>query len=329
MTAPRETAPDVDLAREAAVERLEAAGAGEIEGALVLGSGLSYLADEIDDPVRVPYDAIPGFPRSTVEGHAGNFVVGELEGVRVGFAQGRFHLYEGYPAAAIVLPVRVLHGLGARWLLVTNAAGSLDRRVGPGSLMAIRDQINLQFANPLIGRSPEAIDDPFPDMSAAYDPGLLERLRGAAMERGVRLHEGVYVGVSGPSYETPAEVRMLAAIGADAVGMSTVGETIAAVEVGLAVAGVSLITNYATGITAAPLDHAEVTEVAEATHDVLEGVVRAFVREGATLPIEKYSLDRKAELLLNNAVDEEDYTRAREEVKRLGLDPDSIAHEPP
>lgn len=281
MTVPREAGPDVERARDTAVERLEAAGAGEIEGAFVLGSGLSYLADEIDDPVRVPYDEIPGFPRSTVEGHAGNFVIGELEGARVGFAQGRFHLYEGYPTAAIVLPVRILHGLGARWLLVTNAAGSLDPRMGPGSLMAIRDQINLQFANPLIGRPPEEIDDPFPDMSAAYDPELLERLRGAAIERGVRLHEGVYAGVLGPSYETPAEVRMLGELGADAVGMSTVGETIAAAEAGLPVAGISLITNLATGIAEAPLDHAEVTEVAGATQDVLEQLVRAFVREVA------------------------------------------------
>jgi len=272
---------DVAAAGGAALERLEAAGAGPIAGALVLGSGLSYLADELDDAVRIPYAEIPGFPQSTVAGHAGNFVVGGLEGVRVGFAQGRFHLYEGYDPAAIVLPVRVLHGLGARWLLVTNAAGSLDPRLGPGSLMAIRDQINLQFANPLIGRTPGRIENPFPDMSAAYDPDLADRLLGVALGEEIPLHEGVYVGVLGPSYETAAEVRVLARIGGRAVGMSTVPEAIAAAEVGLPVAGVSLITNYATGITDRPLDHAEVTEVATATRGVLERVVRGFVREEA------------------------------------------------
>jgi purine-nucleoside phosphorylase len=263
---------------EAARALLEGAGAGRVEGALVLGSGLSYLADQLTDRVTVPYDDIPGFPSSTVTGHAGNFVAGELEGVRVAMAQGRLHLYEGWPPAEVVLPIRVCHALGAGWLLLTNAAGSLDRRNAPGTLMAIHDHVNVQFTNPLIGRDPGGIENPFPDMSNAYDAGLRERLHEVALAEGILLREGVYGGVLGPSYETPAEIRFLRRIGVDAVGMSTVGEVIAAAELGLPVAAVSLLTNYAAGLSSTPLTHEEVTEAAKARRSEVELLVRGFVR---------------------------------------------------
>ncbi|MFN2384152.1 MAG: purine-nucleoside phosphorylase, partial [Gemmatimonadota bacterium] len=235
-------------AAAAAIERLRAAGALPVAGALVLGSGLSWLADELQDAVTLPYADIPGFPVSTVPGHRGAFVVGSLDGVPVAAAQGRLHLYEGYDAAAAVLHLQVLRALEPQWLLLTNAAGSLDERLGPGSLMAIRDHINLQFSNPLRGRAPAAVTNPFPDLCRGYDPVLLARLHQAALAEGIRLAEGVYAAVLGPSYETPAEVRFLREIGADAVGMSTVAEVIQAAEWGLPVAAVSLITNLGTGL---------------------------------------------------------------------------------
>jgi purine-nucleoside phosphorylase len=263
---------------EAARVRLEEAGAGRVDGALVLGSGLSYLADQLAGAVTVPYHDIPGFPRSTVAGHAGNFVVGDLEGVRVVMAQGRFHLYEGWLPAQIALPVRVCHALGARWLLLTNAAGSLDARNAPGTLLAIRDQVNLQFANPLVGRDPSSIVNPFPDMSNAYDASLLARFHEVALAERILLREGVYGGVPGPSYETRAEILFLRRIGIDAVGMSTIGEVVTAAELELPAAGISLLTNYAAGLAAEPLTHQEVTEMAETKRPEIERLVRGFVR---------------------------------------------------
>lgn len=262
---------------EAALNHLLEAGAGKIESGLILGSGLSFLADELADPIVVCYSDIPGFPRATVPGHAGNFVIGRLDDARVGMAQGRFHAYEGYDPATVVLPVRVLHLLGARELLLTNAAGSLHRIHPPGTLMAIRSHINLQFASPLLGRSPERIENLFPALMAIYAPELLERLHTAALAERIAVREGVYGGVLGPSYETPAEVRFLRRIGADAVGMSTVGEVIAAGELGLPVAGVSLLTNLASGIGRHALSHAEVTHVAERVRHRFARLVRRFV----------------------------------------------------
>jgi purine-nucleoside phosphorylase len=263
----------------AALDRIQRAGAGPIEVAMVLGSGLSVLADHLEDSVRVPYREIEGFPRSTVPGHAGNFVVGTLEGRTVGMAQGRFHLYEGYDAREVVLPVRVLHALGARALLVTNAAGSLDRRRPPGTLMAIRDQMNLQFANPLAGSHPTGrAARMMIERTETYDPALLALLHATALEHTIRLREGVYAGLPGPTYETPAEIRFLKRAGADAVGMSTVGEAVAAASLGMPVAGVSLLTNYAAGLTRRHLTHDEVTRVAERTRHRLERLVRGFVR---------------------------------------------------
>ena len=262
---------------EKARDALIRAGAGEIEAGLILGSGLSFLAEELADPVVVCYRNIAGFPRTTVPGHAGNFVVGRLDSVMVGMAQGRFHVYEGYDPASVVLPVRVLHLLGARHLLLTNAAGSLDPRNPPGTLMAIRDHINLQFANPLLGRKPERIRNLFPRLTAVYSPDLLAGLHAAALEEGILLREGVYIGVLGPSYETPAEIRFFRRIGADAVGMSTVGEVVAAGEIGLPVAGVSLLTNLAAGLSPRGLSHDEVTMVAQRVRKRFARLVRRFV----------------------------------------------------
>jgi purine-nucleoside phosphorylase len=262
-----------------ALERLEEAGAGRIEVAMILGSGLSVLADHLEDPVKVPYARISGFPRSTVPGHAGNFVVGSLEGRRVGMAQGRFHYYEGYAAGEVVLPVRVLRELGAGALLVTNAAGSLDRRRPPGTLMAIRDQINLQFANPLAGSHQTGrAARMMVEHTETYDPRLLGLLHQTALAERIRLREGVYAGLSGPNYETPAEIRFLQRIGADAVGMSTVGEAVAAAALELPLAGVSLLTNFAAGLSRRKLHHDEVTEVAERTRHRLERLIRGFLR---------------------------------------------------
>jgi purine-nucleoside phosphorylase len=263
----------------AAHDKLQKAGVRRIEVAMVLGSGLSVLADHLDDPIKVPYAKIDGFPRSTVPGHAGNFVIGSLEGRIVGMAQGRFHLYEGYETDEVVLPIRVLHELGATALLVTNAAGSLDRRRPPGTLMAIRDQINLQFAAPRTGVHPiERAARVMAGQPGPYDPALLGLLHETALEERIRLREGVYVGLPGPTYETPAEIRFLKQIGADAVGMSTVGEAVAAASLGLPVAGVSLLTNYAAGLTRRHLSHDEVTHVAERTRHRLERLIRGFLR---------------------------------------------------
>ncbi len=263
----------------AALDRIEDAGARRIEVALVLGSGLSVLAEHVEDPVVVPYRDIDGFPRSTVPGHAGNFVVGRLEGRVVGIAQGRLHLYEGYDPRAVVLPVRVLRALGAETLVVTNAAGSLNKRRPPGTLLAIRDQINLQFANPLAGSHPYGrAARMMVEHAETYDRGRLALLHEVATEERIRLREGVYAGLLGPSYETPAEIRFLQRIGADAVGMSTVGEAVAAASLGLPVVGVSLLTNYAAGMAHRHLHHEEVTRTAERTRHRLERLIRGFLR---------------------------------------------------
>lgn len=263
----------------AALDRLDEAGAGRIEVGMILGSGLSVLAEHLEDSVKVAYGEIEGFPRSTVPGHAGNFMVGSLEGRIVGMAQGRFHLYEGYAASEVVLPVRVLSALGAATLLITNAAGSLDRRRPPGTLMAIRDHINLQHANPLAGsRQTGRAARMMVEHTETYDPALLRLLHETALEERIRLREGVYAGLAGPIYETPAEIRFLQRIGVDAVGMSTVGEAVAAASLGLPVAGVSLLTNYAAGLSRRHLSHDDVTQVAERTRHRLERLIRGFLR---------------------------------------------------
>ena len=226
---------------------------------LVLGSGLGAMAEEIADPVAIPYAEIPGFPRSTVAGHAGRLVAGMVNGVEAVAMQGRFHLYEGWEPSMVALPIRVLAALGAGTLVVSNAAGGLRPGMKAGDLMLIADHLNLMGKNPLTGPT-LAGEERFPDMSAPYDAELRREAAALALEQRIRLDEGVYAAVLGPSYETPAEIRMLRTLGADAVGMSTVPEVIAARALGLRVLGISLISNLAAGISPVPLSHAEVMQ---------------------------------------------------------------------
>ena len=233
---------------------------------VVLGSGLGAVADAVEDAIVVGYEDLPGFPRPTVPGHAGRAVLGSIAGVPVAVLQGRAHLYETRPPGdleALRVPVRALRAAGAEILVLTNAAGSLRPSVGPGALMAITDHINMTGVNLLMGPNDDALGPRFPSLRDAYDPVLLDLLRESAREVGVDLAEGVYLGVTGPSFETPAEIRAYATLGADAVGMSTVQETILARHCGLRVAAVSVITNLAEGMTDEPLDHEQTLRAAE------------------------------------------------------------------
>jgi len=230
---------------------------------VVLGSGLGAFADAVEDPVVVSYEDLPGFPRPSVEGHAGRAVLGSIGGVPVAVLQGRAHLYEGGSLDALRAPVRALRAAGASVLVLTNAAGSLRSDVGPGRLMAITDHINLTGVNLLAGPNDSSIGPRFPSLRDAYDPALLGLLRGCAADIGVALAEGVYLAVSGPSFETPAEIRAFRVMGADAVGMSTVQETILARHCGMRVAAVSVITNLAEGMTDEPLSHDQTLRAAQ------------------------------------------------------------------
>ena len=230
---------------------------------VVLGSGLGAVADAVEDPTVVGYEELPGFPRPTVEGHFGRAVLGRVGDVPVAVLQGRAHLYEGGDPEALRVPVRALRAAGASILVLTNAAGSLRPEVGPGSLMAITDHINMQGTNLLIGPNDEAIGPRFPALRDAYDPALLDALRKSAQELAIPLAEGVYLAVAGPAFETPAEIRAYRVLGADAVGMSTVQETIVARHSGLRVAAVSVITNLAEGMTDEPLSHEQTLRAAQ------------------------------------------------------------------
>ncbi len=249
--------------------------------ALVLGSGLGALAGEIAAEVTIPYGEIPSFPRSTVEGHAGRLVLGQLEGKPVVAMAGRVHYYEGYTLAEVVFPIRVMRALGAGVLLVSNAAGGINRQCHAGDLMIIADHINFMGANPLMGPNDPALGPRFPDMSAAYDQALVELAERAALAEGLVIRKGIYVGVSGPSYETPAELRMLGRWGADAVGMSTVPEVIAARHMGMRVLGITAITDMATGEQVAPVTHEEVIAVAKQVEPKFIRLVKRVVKEMA------------------------------------------------
>jgi purine-nucleoside phosphorylase len=247
-------------AARAAADRVRARLAGEPPvAALILGSGLGGLANQIEGAQRMPFAAIPGFPTATVAGHAGVLIAGKVSGRRVLALAGRFHMYEGHAAALAAFPTRVLHALGARTLIVSNAAGGVRRTLRPGDLMLIRDHLNFMFRNPLLGPI-TAGETRFPDMSAPYDPELCAMTLEVARANKIPLTEGVYCGLLGPSYETPAEVRMLALMGADAVGMSTVPEVIVARSLGMRVLGVSCVTNMACGLSTTPITHADVIE---------------------------------------------------------------------
>lgn len=247
--------------------------------AIVLGSGLGGLADRITDPVRMGYRDVPGFPLATVQGHGAELVAGGLAQQTVLVQSGRFHMYEGHDAATCALPIRVFAMLGIPVVVLTNAAGGIRRTFMPGTLMLIADHVNLTFRNPLFGPVLPG-EERFPDMSDPYDPGLRAVARTVARERGVRLEEGVYAGLLGPSYETPAEIRMLERLGADAVGMSTVVEVVAARARGLRCVGISIITNAAAGISAEKLSHTEVMETAERVNGALASLLEGIVARG-------------------------------------------------
>ncbi|AMW05307.1 purine-nucleoside phosphorylase [Gemmatimonas phototrophica] len=244
---------------------------------IVLGSGLGGLADRLEQPVRIPFSHVPGFPTATVAGHAGQLMVGTLASRPVVLLAGRFHMYEGHAAGLAAFPVRVLHALGAPVYIASNAAGGVRRTFTAGDLMLIADHMNLMFRNPLVGPT-ESGDERFPDMSDPYDPALRALMRDAATAVNVPLHEGVYCGLLGPTYETPAEVRMLERLGADAVGMSTVPEVIMARAIGMRAVAVSCITNKAAGLSHDKLSHQEVMDAGKAVASRFEGLITEFVR---------------------------------------------------
>jgi purine-nucleoside phosphorylase len=257
----------------------------EIKIALVLGSGLGAFADELENAVQIPYEEIPHFARSTVEGHAGRLVLGEVEGVSVAVQQGRFHYYEGYDIQKVVFPVRAFGILGIETLILTNAAGSVNTDFQQGSLMLIRDHINLMGVNPLRGANDERFGVRFPDMTEVYSLRLQEIVKEEArkitQEKGVNakafLRRGVYCALSGPSYETPSEIHLLRILGADAVGMSTVPEAIAARHQGMNALGISCITNMAAGILDEPINHAEVIETGAKAAAIFKELLRRVI----------------------------------------------------
>jgi purine-nucleoside phosphorylase len=245
--------------------------------ALVLGSGLGAYADTLDGARAIPFKELPHFPPATVQGHSGRLVSGTHEGVPVLALQGRLHGYEGHDAAMVAFPARVLAALGARALVVTNAAGACNPAFQPGDLMRISDHLNLSGRNPLIGPNEDALGPRFPDLTYAYDRRLSQALDEAAAETVTPLRHGIYAMFNGPSYESPAEVRMARALGADAVGMSTVPEVIVAAHMGLPVCGISCLTNHAAGISPTPLTHQEVVDVAAQAEAKFLGLLRGLV----------------------------------------------------
>ena len=244
---------------------------------IVLGSGLGGYADNMEISSEIPYREIPGFPVSTVQGHDGKFLFGYVKNTPVILMKGRVHYYEGYPMEDVVLPVRLMGLLGADTVILTNAAGGINRTFQAGDLMLITDHISIAVPNPLRGENIDELGTRFPDMSHVYDPELQEAAKKTAARQGISLREGIYVQCSGPSYETPAEIRMLGALGADAVGMSTVCEAIAARHMGMKVCGISCITNMAAGILDQPLDHREVQKSADQAKEKFENLITGLV----------------------------------------------------
>lgn len=265
---------------------------GEIKAAIVLGSGLGAFADELTNAVNIPYEEIPGFARSTVEGHAGQLVIGEINGVAVAVQQGRFHYYEGYDMEQVMLPVRTFGLMGMKNLILTNAAGSLNTDMMPGSLMLITDHLNCLGVNPLRGPNDDRFGPRFPDMSEVYDREFVQiahdEATAIARERYENgqdkeltdfINRGIYCALSGPTYETPAEIRMYRQLGADAVGMSTVPEAIAARHQGMRVLGISCITNLAAGMSDEPINHEEVMETGARVAEVFKELLRRLIKK--------------------------------------------------
>ena len=263
-----------------------------IKTAVVLGSGLGAFADELTGAVRIPYEQIPHFARSTVEGHAGQLVLGEIGGVHIAVQQGRFHFYEGYDVEQVMFPMRAFGRMGIENVILTNAAGSTEPEYPPGSLMLITDHLNCMGVNPLRGRNDERFGVRFPDMTEVYDRGLQqianeegnaiahERFeKGVDAEKRDLLHRGVYCALSGPTYETPSEVRMYRLLGANALGMSTVPEAIAAQHQGIKVLGISCITNYAAGMTGENINHEEVMETGARVAEIFKELLRRVIKK--------------------------------------------------
>ncbi|MEO8042154.1 MAG: purine-nucleoside phosphorylase [Acidobacteriota bacterium] len=266
--------------------------AKSIKTAVVLGSGLGAFADELSDPVKIPYEDIPHFARSTVEGHAGQLVLGEMDGVAIAAQQGRFHFYEGYEMEQVTFPMRTFGLMGIENVILTNAAGSLSTEMVPGSLMLISDHLNCIGINPIRGANDARFGPRFPDMTSAYDPEFQEIVVAAADEIAKErfengddvelkdfLHRGIYGGLSGPTYETPAEIRMYRLLGADALGMSTVPETIVARHQGMRVVGISCITNFGAGMTDGEIDHEHVMSTGEHVADIFKELLRRTLSE--------------------------------------------------
>jgi purine-nucleoside phosphorylase len=251
---------------------------------LVLGSGLGAFADSLTAATRLPYADIPTFPRSTAIGHAGQMVLGNAGSVPVAAMQGRAHLYEGYSAQEITFPIRVFRRMGIGAVILTNAAGGINLSYSQGALVLIRDHINLQGTNPLVGANDDRFGVRFPDLTHAYAPEYRQIARQEAAQLGIRLEEGVYAGLLGPSYETPGEIEYLRRIGADLVGMSTVAEVIAARHLEMKVLAISCVTNMAAGILDQPLSHAEVMETGERVKTIFEALLRAVLPRLAQVP---------------------------------------------
>jgi len=245
--------------------------------ALVLGSGLGGFADDFEEAVGIPYEDIPGFVRSTAQGHAGRLVVGKIDSVPVVAMQGRVHYYEGYSLEEVTFPVRTFGLLGVKTLVLTNAAGGINVQLTQGALMVLSDHVNLMGVNPLRGPNDERFGPRFPDMSAVYSPELQELVIDEARAIGVEVRRGIYGGLSGPSYETPAEIHLLRGLGADAVGMSTVPEAIVARHMGLEVLGISCITNMAAGISDEPINHEEVMATGDRVRETFAELLRRVI----------------------------------------------------
>ncbi|MCR2042639.1 purine-nucleoside phosphorylase [Anaerosalibacter massiliensis] len=245
---------------------------------IILGSGLGELAEKIENKTIIKYDEIPNFPISTVEGHKGRLILGDLENKKVVAMQGRFHFYEGYPLEDVTFPIRVMKSMGIETIIVTNAAGGINEKFSPGDLMLITDHINFTGKNPLMGKNIDELGLRFLDMTSAYDENLISIAKKSSKTLGINLKEGVYMWFTGPTYETPAEVKLARILGADAVGMSTVPEVIIARHGGMKVLGISCITNMAAGILDKPLNHEEVVETSEKVKGTFEKLVREIVK---------------------------------------------------
>ena len=264
-----------------AVRLIRARTSAEVSVAIVLGSGLGGFAGDLTEATEIRYEEIPGFAHASVEGHAGRLVIGKAGEVNVAAMQGRFHFYEGYSLQDVTFPIRVLKLLGVRTLVLTNAAGSLNVEFTPGSLMVITDHLNLLGDNPLRGDNDERFGPRFPDLSTVYAPDLQNIVIEEGSAMGIELRRGVYAALSGPSYETPAEIHMVRALGADAVGMSTVPEAIVARHMGMNVIGISCITNLAAGVSNRPIDHGQVMQIGESVRGSFTELLRRVVKRFA------------------------------------------------